>query len=149
IARMDALTTRVDANTGDLLELRYERRAGAYFSTLARRLRVLDRSTLADLLDDEVDRGRISEAERRDVLQADPVLTGQRREDRADVYIVVEVSFGIGSDDVRRAADRASVMSKLGRPAIPVVAGTRIDPEPAGLAGARGVWQVLDGHASS
>jgi hypothetical protein len=37
-------------------------------------------------------------------------------------------------------------MAKLSRPAIAIVAGQRIDPEPAELATAHGVWQLLDGH---
>lgn len=60
-AHVDALTARVDANTGELLEFRYERRAGACFSPMARRIRVLNRSALADLLDDALDDGHIIE----------------------------------------------------------------------------------------
>lgn len=146
--RIDRLAVRVEANTGELLEIRYERRAPAYFSPMARRVRVLDWSTIADLLDDAVDDGRISEAERQDAVLADLVAAGQRRDGRADVYLVAEVSVDIGADDIRRAADRANILAKLGRPAIPVVAGERIDPDPAALARARGVWQVLNGHAS-
>ena len=138
---------RLDAAIGELVEARYERRAGAYFSHLARRVRVLDRSTLADLLEDAVEEGRIAKGDRRDVMHADLVLTGRRREDGADLYLVAEVSVGIGVDDVRRAADRAAVMARLGRPAVAVVAGERIDPEPAEMAVARGVRQVINGHA--
>jgi polyhydroxyalkanoate synthesis regulator phasin len=146
VARMDVLTARVDANTGELLEFRYERRAGAYFSPMARRIQVLNHSALADLLDDALDAGRITESERREVLRSDLVVMGQRRTDREPVYLVVEISLGIGIDDIQRAIVRAGIMAQLGRPAIPVVAGQRIDPEPAELAGARGVWQVLDGY---
>lgn len=148
VARVDTLAVRVDANTGILLEWRYESRAPAYFGRLVRRIRVLSRSALVDLLDDAVDQGIIVEAERQDALLADLVLTGIRREDRAEVYVVVEVSAGIGADDIRRAADRAAVLAKLGRPAIPAVAGQRIDPDPAELARSRGIWQVLDGQIS-
>jgi hypothetical protein len=146
VTRMDVLTARVDTNTGELLEFRYERRAGAYFSPMARRIRVLNHSALADLLDDALDAGRITESERREVLRSDLVVMGQRRTDREPVYLVVEISVGIGIDDIQRAIVRSGIMAQLGRPAIPVVAGQRIDPEPAELAGARGVWQVLDGH---
>jgi polyhydroxyalkanoate synthesis regulator phasin len=146
VARMDVLTARVDANTGELLEFRYERRAGAYFSPMARRIQVLNHSALADLLDDALDAGRITESERREVLRSDLVVMGQRRTDREPVYLVVEISMGVGIDDIQRAIVRAGIMAQLGRPAIPVVAGQRIDPEPAELAGARGVWQVLDGY---
>jgi uncharacterized protein YoxC len=143
-ATVKAQGARLDAAIGDLAEARYERRAGAYFSHLARRIQVVDSSTLADLLEDAVDEGRIARGERQDAMRTDLVLTGRRREDGADTYFAVEVSVGIGVDDVRRAADRAAVLAKLGRPAIPVVAGERIDPEPAELARAQGVEQVLN-----
>ncbi len=143
-ATVKAQGARLDAALGDLAEARYERRAGAYFSHLARRIRVIDHSTLADLLEDAVDEGRIARGDRQDVMQSDLVLTGRRREDGADVYFAVEVSIGIGVNDVRRAADRAAVLARLGRPAFPVVAGERIDPEPAELARAQGVEYVLN-----
>jgi uncharacterized protein YoxC len=143
-ATVKAQGARLDAAIGDLAEARYERRAGAYFSHLARRIRVVDSSSLADLLEDAVDEGRIARGERQDAMRTDLVLTGRRRGDGADIYFAVEVSVGIGVDDVRRAADRAAVLAKLGRPAIPVVAGERIDPEPAELARAQGVEQVLN-----
>jgi DNA-binding transcriptional MerR regulator len=147
VYRLQVQTQRLDSALGDFLENRYERHAGAYFSPLARKIMVVDSSVLADLLDDAVADGRIAEGDRNDALHADLVLTGQRRGDRVAVYLVAEVSIGIGVDDVRRAADRASVMARLGRPAMAVVAGERIDPEPAELALARGVWQILDGHS--
>jgi len=143
-ATVKAQGARLDAAIGDLAEARYERRAGAYFGHLARRIRVVDSSTLADLLEDAVEEGRIARGDRQDVMRSDLVLTGRRREDGADLYFAVEVSVGIGVDDVRRAADRAAVLARLGRPAIPVVAGERIDREPAELARAQGVEQVLN-----
>lgn len=143
-ATVMAQGARLDAAIGELAEARYERRAGAYFGHLARRIRVVDSSTLADLLEDAVEEGRIARGDRQDVMRSDLVLTGRRREDGADLYFAVEVSVGIGVDAVRRAADRAAVLARLGLPAIPVVAGERIDPEPAELARAQGVEQVLN-----
>jgi len=145
--RVQAQGRRLDAAIGDLLEWRFERRAGAYFSSLARHIRVVDRSALADLLEDAVEQGLIAEGDRKDVMLADLVLTGRRREDGQEIYLVAEISAGIGVDDIRRADDRAAALARLGRPTIPVVAGQRIDPEPAELAEARGVRQVLDGRA--
>ena len=90
----------------------------------------------------------MTEAERQAVLHADLVLSGQRREDGADAYFVVEVSVGVGVGDVTRAAERAGSLTKLGRPAVPVVAGEWINPEAIAAAQAYGVWQVLDGRAT-
>ena len=148
VAALEALAGRTGKLEGDMLELRYERRAPAYFSRLARKLRVVDTSALAEMLDDAVDAGRLTEAERQAALAADLVLSGQRREDRADAYFVVEVSVGVGTSDVTRAAERAGILAKLGRPAVPVVAGEWINPEAIDAAKAYGVWQVLDGRAT-
>ena len=147
-AALEALAGRAGKLEGDLLQLRYERRAHAYFSRLARKLRVVDTSALAEMLDDAVDAGRLTEAEREAVLHADLVLSGQRREDRVEAYFVVEVSVGVGVGDVTRAAERADILAKLGRPAVPVVAGEWINPEAIAAAEAYGVWQVLDGRAT-
>ena len=147
-AQFAALVGRVGTLEGDVLELRYARRAPAYFSRLARRLRVVEPAALADLLDDAVQEGRLTEGEREAVLEADLVLAGRRRVDQAEVYLLVEVSAGIGSRDVQRAADRAGVLARLGRPVVPVVAGRRINPEASAQAQALGVWEVLDGQAS-
>jgi len=49
---------------------------------------------------------------------------------------------------VERAEERAALLAKLGRPAVPVMAGNRIDPDAESLARALGVWQVLDGRTA-
>jgi uncharacterized coiled-coil protein SlyX len=147
-AAVESLVSRVGPLHGDALELRYWRRAAAYFSRLARKLRVVDSSDLAEMLDEAVDAGHLTGAERDAILAADLVLSGQRREDRADAYFVVEISVGIGVADVTRAAERASLLAKLGRPAVPVVAGEWINSEAIAAARSYQVWQVLDGRTS-
>jgi chromosome segregation ATPase len=150
-ARMEARLKRVEDDVGDLkgkmAEMLYARRAPAYFSRLARRLRVLEPGQLADQLDDAVLARQLTEDERDAILQADVVLTGVRREDQTEMYFVVEVSAGIGPSDVERAVERARLLAKAGCPVVAVVAGDRIDPDPGALARAAGVWQVVDGHA--
>ena len=145
--RVGKMGDRVGSLEGEMLELRYERHAAAYFGRLARKLRVMDWSRLADMLDDAVDAGHLAEAERDAVMEADLVLSGKRREDRADVYFVVEVSVGIGLDDVSRAAERARALTKTGQTALPVVAGHWINHEAETAARDMGVVQVLDGRA--
>ncbi|MBI2911230.1 MAG: hypothetical protein HYY05_03745 [Chloroflexi bacterium] len=137
------------ALTGEVLELRYRARAPAYFSRLARRLRVLDSGVLADRLDDAVEAGQLDDAERDAILEADIVLTGKRREDRAEVYVVVEVSVTIDPHDVDRAAERAALLARLGRPVIPAVAGRVVTASVVQRARERGVWQALDGRVTS
>lgn len=142
---MATLTDQVGDLRGWRLEQQYIQRAPSYFGSIVRRLRVLSSTQLADRLDDAVDEGKLTGAERAAVLQADLVVQGRRREDQADVYLVVEVSAGIGLHHVERAALRAQILGKLGRPAIPIVAGHRIDPEVEGSARQQGVLPVVDG----
>lgn len=158
--RLDRLTEQIAALTtqaqdlvsdvgslkGDMFELRVRTHAASYFGYLARRLRVLDNTFLADLLDDAVDEGRLSGKERDDVLQTDIVLSGRRREDEVAVYLVVEMSVGVGLNDVVRATERSATLARLGRPAMPVVAGQFSSPEADQLARRSGVWQVLAGR---
>ena len=144
--RLGGIGDRVGAVEGELLEWRYERRAAAYFSRLARRLRVVDRSVLANMLDDAIDSGRLSQEERDAIMEADLVLSGQRRQDGAEAYFVVEVSVGVGLNDVQRAAERAGLLAKLDRQTVPVVAGNWVNDLAQAAAQGMGVWQVLDGH---
>jgi hypothetical protein len=138
--------TRVGRLEGEVLELRYARRAPAYLSRLARRLRVVESGVLADLLDEAVADGRLAEVEREAVIEADLVFAGRRREDGADIYLLAEVSAGIGPHDVERAADRAAILQKLGRPVTPIVAGWQITAEAATVADERRVWHALNGR---
>lgn len=61
--------------------------------------------------------------------------------------MVIEASIGIGEGDVRRAAERARLLTQTGAPADAVVAGERITAAAARLADELGVWQVTNGHA--
>jgi len=147
--RLADLIDTVAGLSGESLEFRYVRRAGAYFSRIARRIRLLDPGRLADRLDGAVDDGRLTQAERNTVLEADIVLEGRRREDQVDIYLLVEVSRGIARGDVERAAERSRILAKLGRPALAVVAGERIASEVEALAAREGVWRVLDGRVAA
>jgi DNA-binding transcriptional MerR regulator len=158
--RMDQLTTRmdqlIDVQTrmgsdverlkGSDLERRYRERAHAYFSRLLRRLHVLSGDELTALLEEAVTQQQISEDEADDIRQADVVLRGRRREDDAEVYAVVEVSWGIGFSDVERAARRATLLARTGMPALAVVAGFWLTPEAQEPARAFNVWQITNGR---
>src|SRR5579884_84893 len=142
--QLGALVGRVGMLEGSLFEMKFAERSPAYLSRFARRLRRIDASRLADMLDDAADEGRITSAERDDVLLADVVLSGRRREDDAEAYYVVEVSAGVRPDDVARARRRADVMAKLGRPATPIVVGERISSRAAAQADQSGVARLVE-----
>jgi septal ring factor EnvC (AmiA/AmiB activator) len=140
------LKTDVGDVKGEMREHRYRIRAGAYFARLARRLRLIDSTALADLLDEGIEQERLTHAERDAILAADLVLSGRRREDSAEIYLLVEVSVGIGARDVERAAERADLLARLDRPVVPVVAGSSITPDARTLSEQSGVQVVLDGR---
>jgi outer membrane murein-binding lipoprotein Lpp len=161
--RMDQLTARMDQLIevqsrmgsdlerlkGSDLERRYRERAHASFSRLLQRLHVLSGDELMALLGAAVTQQQLSEDEADDILQADVVLSGRRREDGTEAYAVVEVSWGIGLSDVQCAARRATLLARTGTPTLPVVAGFWLTPEAQEPARAFKVWQVTNGRLTS
>ena len=134
---------------GDNLERRYREKAPAYFGRLVRRMRVLSAEELAGLLEDAVEQGQLTEAEKGEAILTDVVVRGRYQGSGAEVYLVVEVSWGVGVHDVERAVQRAAVLGKLGIPALPVVAGKAVTAQAEQLAHEQHVWQVIDGQAVS
>ena len=111
------------------------------------RERVLSPDELTALLDDAIESGALSEAPADDISLADLIVRGRRRSDGAAVFLVVEVSWGVGPQDVERAIRRAALLAYTGTPALPVVAGTWVTPEAADLAHTHQVWQLTNGQA--
>src|SRR5919108_484973 len=134
---------------GDNLERRYRERAPAYFGRLVRRMHVLSAEELAGLLEDAVEQGQLTEAEKDEAILTDVVVRGRYPGSGAEVYLVIEVSWGVGVHDVERAVQRAAVLGKLGIPALPVVAGKAMTAQAEQLAHEQHVWQVIDGQAVS
>ena len=132
---------------GERLERRYRERAPAYFGGLIRGARALTTEDLDGLLESAVDRGHLSEDEAKEVLHSDVVVRGRRREDDSEVYLVVEVSSGVGPGDVERAARRAEILSRSGVAALAVLAGERITADASRRAREMHVRQVTDGMA--
>lgn len=131
---------------GDALERHYREHAFAYFSRLVRGAHALSSDELGALLEGAVEQGLLSQDEAAEVAEADVVIRGRRREDGAEVYLVVEVSWGVGPSDVARAARRAELLARAGLKTRPVVAGRAITKEAAGLAQKHKVWQLTDGR---
>jgi predicted nuclease with TOPRIM domain len=131
---------------GQMTELRYERRAPAYFSRIIRRVHALTGDELTGLIEDARERGAITDDEADNLLLADVIVRGRARDDGREVYLVVEASWGVGIDDVRRAAERAALLTKAGVETVPVVAGDWLAPGVTEYAEAARVWQVTDGH---
>jgi cell division protein FtsB len=153
--RTERQIVRLQDDVGELkgvvLEQRYRNRAFAYFSRLVRHMHTVTDDELVALLEEAVVRGVLSEDGMDEIGRADVVVRGQRRESQSpdEVYLVVEVSWGVGPGDVERAVRRAALLSQTGLHTIPVVAGERITDEAAELARAMRVWQVLDGRVTA
>jgi hypothetical protein len=143
------LTTDLGELKGRSLEGEYRTKVYAYFGRIVRRAHVLSPDELTALLEDAIESGALSEAQADDVSLADVIVHGRRRRDGAEVFLVVEVSWGVGPQDVERAIRRAALLVHTGPPALPVVAGTWVTPEAADLARAHQVWQLTNGHAIS
>lgn len=146
---VDKLVDEVGELKGESLENRYRLRASAYFSRLLRKIHVLSPEELAGVLDEAVDKGAMLESEAEDVLLADLVVRGKRREDGGDGYLVVEVSWGVGLEDVIRASRRSALLTKAGLATVPVVAGKKLTDETRQFAQQQHVRQVTDGQAIS
>jgi hypothetical protein len=145
--RIGTLTNDVADVKGVVLELRYHHRAHAYFAPLIRRTRVLSPEEIDTLLEAAIEQGLLSEAEADEILLADLLLRGRRRADNSEVYVVVEISWKIDPYDVERSVRRAALLSRMGTPAIPVVAGKEVIEEAANLADMLQVWQLTNGQA--
>ncbi len=125
---------------GNEAEQRFRRNAAGYFGRMMRRIRVTDRFILADLIDDALDAGTLTEGDQRSLLALELALQGMNRETRQPMRMAVEVSSSIGERDIMRAADRATLLQKLtGQPTLAVVAGYAISASYRQLAEDKGV----------
>ena len=134
---------------GESLENRYRTKGLPYFSRILRRTHVLSQDELRTIVEEAIDKGALTDEQAEDIYEADVVVQGKRKQDNTEVYLVVEVSWGVGPDDVSRAARRAALLAHIGVTAIPVVAGTWITPEAGWLARSNQTWQLTDGRAVS
>ena len=145
-----SLTDDVGELKGKILETDYRTKVFAYFGPLLRRVHALSQDELAALLDDGIDAGLLSATEAQEIALANVIVRGKRRQDGVEVYLVIEVSWGVGGvgpGDVERAVRRAGLFSRTGVTAVPVIAGRRVTAEAARLARTEQVWQLTNGYA--
>jgi len=143
---VQTLTDDMGEVKGKILEADYRTKGPAYFGRLIRRPHVLTSDELVTLLEDAREHGVLSDAEVQELYDADLVVRGRRAMDGTQVYLVVEVSWGVGPYDVERAARRAALLARIGVAVIPVVAGERLTAEAGRLAQQHQVWQITAGH---
>ena len=151
--RVHELTAITRSHTDDIgtlkgwnLEDRFRERPSAYLRSFFRRARAYTDGELVKLLDSGVERGIITEDDWEEVRLADVVVRGRRRDDGTEVFLVVEVSWGVGLYDLERAVRRAGILGRLVAPVLPVVAGRGVTADARSQCDADGVWLVLDGR---
>ena len=151
--RVDELTAITRSHTDDIgtlkgwnLEDRFRERPSAYLRSFFRRARACTDRELDKLLDSGLERGVITEDDWEEVRLADVVVRGRRRDDGTEVFLVVEVSWGVGLYDLERAVRRAGILGRLVAPVLPMVAGRGVTAEARSRCDADGVWLVLDGR---
>lgn len=127
------------------LEARCRAEAGALFRHLLRRATPASGERKLQILEEAEAAGRITGEEADRAADLDLLVTGfHRREDRP-LYLAVEISWLGGTEDVRRAAERARIFARaLEAEVVPVVVARDLTPAARQQARTQGVWWVQE-----
>jgi tetratricopeptide (TPR) repeat protein len=132
--------------TGDYLERRYREHAYSYFAPILRRIRLMGRDRLWELLDEGMEAGIVSPDEARDTALVDVLVEG-RTPDGDRAFLAVEVSATVYPEDVKTVLRRREVLSRcLDAPVLAAVAGEAIHWEAEEMAQPH-LYRVVDGVA--
>ena len=139
--RIDNTVSRLK---GESLEWSYRNKIYGYFGYLMRRLKVVDLSTIDEALETTLTSGEF-----RDVFRLDLLATGQLRESPRgpEVWLAIEISSVVDSNDVDRAWRRASLIRRVGPLVLPVAAGERATAGAETAACDQNVVLMTDGQA--
>jgi len=125
VLKQDVKMLKIDVADlkGESFERRVRERAPGYFGRLIKGCKTLSAQEVAKVLEDAVDKGIISEDEKESALELDVVVTGTSKiQDGQKVVVACEVSVTAHSDDIERAFERASILSRaFAKQCIPVV----------------------------
>ncbi len=133
---------------GRLREMDFREKAPAFLGPHGfYRVKVLSMAEIMQQIDAAEEAGRISPKERAQILQVDAIVQARYRR-KIPVYLVVEVSEGVGLHDVERAFERARIWAKIHPEAMvwPLVAGRFVAPEAHAQARKQQVLILRDGH---
>ena len=129
---------------GESLEWSYRNKIYGYFGYLMRRLKVVDLSTIDEALE-----ATLTSGEFRDVFRLDLLATGRLRTspDRPEVWLAIEISAVVDSNDVDRAWRRAELIRRVTPLVLPVAAGDRVTSGAETAAHDQNVVLMTDGQA--
>ncbi len=143
--RMDGRLLQVSQDVGQLkgdgTEQKYRTNV-AWFRHLLPQPVALSTDDVARFLDNEVAAGRLQPGESRRIERADVIMRSGAAQ--TPTFLVVEVSRQVEERYVRRAADRAVLLSKAGYEARAAVAGQRIQDDARLLSDRLGVGRVIE-----
>ena len=114
---------------GSDLESKWRINAAAYLGNIGfRKVNILEKGELAELLFELLDNGDINEPDRIDILCVDSVATAITKSDLSKVYVVTEIASRIHKDDIDRVTRRAEKLQQATAvKCLKVVAGASID----------------------
>ena len=154
-SRLESAVSHLQGQVGNLRGSSYQLNVKTKIASImtqrwgVEEIRVLKGSLAADdnvffrLLLNAVAQGVISEQERREVLNADIILQGERQFDQGPLYIVLEVSITVAGDDITRAHERADILARAtGEETIPAVVSVHADNARQQLASERNVTLI-------
>jgi DNA-binding transcriptional regulator/RsmH inhibitor MraZ len=97
VLKEDVRGLKVDVGSlkGEMFEMRVINRAHALFGKLLRKTRVIVPQDYTAFLDDAIDAGLISVAERDDAINADVVVKGKMKDSGKEVILVAEASVTV------------------------------------------------------
>jgi hypothetical protein len=110
------------------LEQKYVERAAGYFGRWLRQVDVLWPGRLDRAFEQQLD-ASLSPDEKDEVLRLDAIIRGKTQPPAApdEVYIALEASVTVNTNDVDRVRERATLLRRLGLRVIPVVAGEMLE----------------------
>ncbi len=107
---------------GKSLEQNYKENAHAYFAKILRKIKIISKQQLADLLEDILEPEQL-----KDALLIDLVIKGKPRiSEINEIWLSIEISTVIDRHDVLRSLRRSQLIQQTGNITIPVVAGEAI-----------------------
>ncbi len=145
ILKRDVAILKIDVAKlrGESFERKVRENAPAFLGRVIRRLRPIDKFTLADILDDAIDSGLIDEDMKDFALKVDFAGKGRLKETGKEVHIALEATLTLYPEDVEKVFKRAMIISKaVGQETIPVVVYLNAKEEALSLAEEIGVLTV-------
>ncbi|MCS7300157.1 MAG: hypothetical protein NZ556_01190 [Fimbriimonadales bacterium] len=141
--RVDRIERDLAILKGNSEEMHAAKRMPAVLGRYLRKLRIYDTQQFGLLVEEQFP--SLSVEEQTELLYADWFVQGRVRGQEREVWLVVEVSWGVGVDDVERAHARAAILRQAGVEAYGAAMGRGAAPEAVARAQQLGVLLALDG----